>query len=54
MREVNYNGQIIQVIEKAKFCKKPVAGYDDETKRAYIEYSNGGEILWGMKENRCL
>ena len=28
-------------IEKAKFCKKPVARYDTETKRAYIEYANG-------------
>lgn len=28
-------------IEKAKFCKKPVARYDIETKRAYIEYADG-------------
>lgn len=28
-------------IEKAEFCKKPVARYDVETKRAYIEYANG-------------
>ena len=28
-------------IEKAKFCKKPVARYDTETKRAYIEYAYG-------------
>ena len=69
MREVNYNGQIIQVIEKdeadqylsesdkemdaraceavrvaiekAKFCKKPIARYDEETHRAYLEYPNG-------------
>lgn len=29
-------------IEKAEFCKKPVARYDTETKRAYIEYADGG------------
>ena len=28
-------------INKAKFCKKPVAGYDKENKVAYIEYANG-------------
>lgn len=28
-------------IEKAEFCKKPVARYDTETKRAYIEYADG-------------
>ncbi|MDE6625269.1 MAG: hypothetical protein K2K56_02730 [Lachnospiraceae bacterium] len=28
-------------IEKAEFCKKPVARYDIETKRAYIEYADG-------------
>lgn len=28
-------------ISKAIFCKKPVARYDLETKRAYIEYPNG-------------
>lgn len=28
-------------IEKAQFCKKPIARYDIETKRAYIEYANG-------------
>lgn len=28
-------------IEKAVFCKKPVAKYDLESKRAYIEYANG-------------
>lgn len=27
-------------IEKAKFCKKPVAYYDPVTKRAYVEYPN--------------
>ena len=28
-------------INKAKICKKPIAGYDKERKAAYIEYANG-------------
>lgn len=28
-------------ISKAKFCKKPIAKYDTEKKKAYIEYANG-------------
>lgn len=28
-------------IDKAKLCKKPVAGYDAASKRAYVEYANG-------------
>ncbi|MCC8097437.1 MAG: hypothetical protein LIO44_02525 [Eubacterium sp.] len=28
-------------IEKAEFCKKPVARYDTVTHRSYIEYPNG-------------
>ena len=28
-------------INKAKICKKPIAGYDKEKKQAYIEYANG-------------
>lgn len=28
-------------IEKAEFCKKPVARYDTIQKRAYIEYADG-------------
>ena len=28
-------------IEKAKICKKPIAGYDKEKKTAYIEFTNG-------------
>ena len=28
-------------INKAKICKKPIAGYDKEKKRAYVEYANG-------------
>lgn len=28
-------------IDKAKICKKPVAKYDLEAKRAYLEYADG-------------
>lgn len=28
-------------INKAKICKKPIAGYDKESKTAYVEYANG-------------
>lgn len=28
-------------VEKAKFCDKPVAKYDMDAKKAYIEYANG-------------
>lgn len=28
-------------IEKAEFCKKPIARYDTEAKKAYIEYADG-------------
>lgn len=28
-------------INKAKICKKPIAGYDKEKGVAYIEYANG-------------
>ncbi len=28
-------------INRAKICKKPIAGYDKEKKKAYIEYANG-------------
>ena len=28
-------------INKAKICKKPIAGYDEKKKQAYIEYANG-------------
>lgn len=28
-------------INKAKICKKTVAGYDKEKKAAYVEYANG-------------
>ena len=28
-------------INKANICKKPIAGYDKEKKRANVEYANG-------------
>lgn len=28
-------------IDRAKVCKRPIARYDEETKRAYVEYPNG-------------
>lgn len=28
-------------INKAKICKKPIAGYDKEKKATYVEYANG-------------
>lgn len=28
-------------INKAKICKKPIAGYDKEKKAACVEYANG-------------
>ncbi len=28
-------------IEKAKFCKKPIAMYDKVLKKAYIQYADG-------------
>ena len=28
-------------VAKAQFCKKPIAKYDTEAKRAYVEYANG-------------
>lgn len=69
MKEINYNGHTIRVvemgeedpyltdsdkemdaraqeavrvaIEKARFCKKPIARYDEETQKAYLEYPDG-------------
>ncbi len=28
-------------INRAKICKKPIAGYDKEKRTAYVEYANG-------------
>ena len=51
-RKVHWQNQILKwderaveavkaAIKKAKICKKPIAGYDKEKKRAYVEYANG-------------
>ncbi len=41
----NQSGKIIKAVKaainKAKICKKPIAGYDKEKKQAYVEYANG-------------
>ncbi len=31
-------------VEKAAFCKKPIAKYDVITKKSYVEYSDGRKI----------
>ena len=28
-------------ISKAKFCQKPIARYDTQTKKVYVEYADG-------------
>lgn len=41
----NQSGKIIKAVKaainKAKICKKPIAGYDKEKKQAYVEFANG-------------
>lgn len=34
-------GAVKAAINKAKVCKKPIAGYDKKKKAAYVEYANG-------------
>ena len=34
-------GAVRAALTKAKICKKPIAGYDIKTKKAYIEYADG-------------
>lgn len=34
-------GAVKAAINKAKICKKPIAGYDKKKKAAYVEYANG-------------
>ena len=31
-------------IDKAEFCKKPIAKYDVKTGNAYVEYSDGRKV----------
>ena len=42
-KEMDYRARkaVEMAIEKARICKKPIARYDAETKRAYLEYPNG-------------
>ena len=39
--DIRANEAVKAAIEKAKVCKKPIARYDIETKRAYIEDAEG-------------
>jgi len=32
------------VINKAKVCKTPIAKYDNEAKKPYLEYSDGKKV----------
>lgn len=45
-KEMDYRARkaVEMAIEKARICKKPIARYDAETKRAYLEYPNGERI----------
>ena len=42
-KEMDYRARkaVEFALEKAKVCKKPIARYDAETRRAYLEYPNG-------------
>ena len=42
-KEMDYRATqaVKAALHRAKICKKPIAGYDADTKRAYIEYPNG-------------
>lgn len=39
--DIRANAAVQAAIEKAIVCKKPIARYDIETGRAYLEYANG-------------
>ena len=39
--DIRAKGAVKAALEKAKVCKKPIARYDIETKRAYIEDAEG-------------
>ena len=41
--EMDYRAEeaVKAAIHRAKVCKKPIARYDMDTKKAYIEYPNG-------------
>lgn len=35
------NAAVRSALDRAKICKKPIAKYDSETQKAYIEYEDG-------------
>ena len=41
--EMDYRAEeaVKAALHRAKVCKKPIARYDMDTKRAYIQYPNG-------------
>ncbi len=40
----NAETAVRSAINKAKVCKQPIAKYDSERKRPYIEYPNGEKV----------
>ena len=42
-KEMDYRATeaVKAALHRAKVCRKPIAGYDEDTKRAYIEYPDG-------------
>lgn len=32
-------------VSKAKFCQKPIARYDTQTKKVYVEYADGDDVV---------
>ena len=42
-KEMDYRATeaVKAALHRAKICKKPIASYDADTKRAYIEYPDG-------------
>lgn len=35
------NAAVRSALDRAKICKKPIAKYDSETQKSYIEYEDG-------------
>ena len=35
------NAAVRSALDRAKICKKPIAKYDSETQKAYVEYEDG-------------
>ena len=51
--EMDYRAEeaVKAAIHRAKVCKKPIARYDMDTKKAYIEYPNGERKYVEQKAN---